>query len=75
MEETDVDIVKLLIEKIPEENEIQSKIKLYMQAHKTNCNHFIYEKYKKETTFFNTILKSLLCDLSSEILKTIQKDG
>ena len=75
MEETDVDIVKLLIEKIPEENEIQSKIKLYMQAHKTNCNYFIYEKYKKETTFFNTILKSLLCDLSSEILKTIQKNG
>ena len=75
MRETDIDIVELMIEKMPEENEIQSRIKLYMKAHKTNCNHFIYAKYEKETTFFNTILKSLLSDLSAEILRTMQRNN
>ena len=72
MGENDLDIVQLMIENMPEDNDTQKRIKFYMQAHKSNCNNFIYEKYKKETTFFNTILKSLLCDLGAEILRTLQ---
>jgi hypothetical protein len=73
MREKDLDIVELIIKNMPEENELQSRIKLYMQMHKTNCNNFIYTKYEKETLFFNTILKSLMSDLSSEILRTFQQ--
>lgn len=69
MREKDIDIVKLIVEIMPEDSEIQSKIKLYMQMHKENCNDFIYSKYEKETTFFNALLKSLQTDLSSEIVR------
>lgn len=74
MREEDLDIVKLIIETMPEENELQSRIKLYMKAHKTNCNYFIYQKYAKETTFFNTILKSLAADLGAEIMRSFVED-
>ena len=67
-----LDITKLIIENMPSETEIQSRIKLYMELHKGNCNNFIYEKYKKETTYFNAIYKSLACDLGAEILRTMQ---
>lgn len=73
MREEDLDIVELIIETMPEENELQSRIKLYMEAHKTNCNHFIYQKYAKETTFFNTILKSLAADLGAEIMRNFEE--
>ena len=73
MEEKDLDIVELMIQKMPEETEEQIKIKKYMQMHKTNCNHFIYSNYSRETTFFNTILKSLMLDLGREIVSTIHK--
>lgn len=73
MGENDLDIVQLMIENMPEDNDTQKRIKFYMQVHKSNCNNFIYERYKKETTFFNTILKSLLCDLGAEILRTLQQ--
>ena len=73
MRENELDIVQLMIENMPEGNEVQTRIKFYMQTHKSNCNNFIYDNYKKETTFFNTILKSLLCDLSAEILRTLQE--
>ena len=71
MEENDIDIVDLIISNMLEETEIQARIKLYMQTHKSNCNNFIYSKFQKETTFFNTILKSLTSDLSFEIIKTL----
>lgn len=67
-----LDITELIIENMPNETEIQERIKLYMQTHKSNCNNFIYEKYKKETTYFNAIFKSLACDLGAEILRTMQ---
>lgn len=69
MREGDIDIVELIINNMPENTELQTRIKFYMQTHKSNCNHFIYSKYQKETTFFNTILKSLSSDLGAEIVR------
>ena len=73
MKEGDLDIVKLIIETMPEETELQAKIKFYMDSHKTDCNYFIYQKYARETTFFNTILKSLAADLGAEIVRHLTK--
>ena len=73
MKEGDLDIVKLIIETMPEETELQAKIKFYMDSHKTDCNYFIYQKYDRETTFFNTILKSLAADLGAEIVRHLTK--
>lgn len=73
MKEGDLDIVKLIIETMPEETELQAKIKFYMDSHKTDCNYFIYQKYARETTFFNTILKSLASDLGAEIVRHLTK--
>lgn len=69
MREGDLDIVELMINNIPEENELQTRIKLYMQTHKSNCNNFIYSNFRQETTFFNTIFKSLISDLGAEIVR------
>ena len=73
MKEGDLDIVKLIIETMPEETELQAKIKFYMDSHKTDCNYFIYQKYDRETTFFNTILKFLAADLGAEIVRHLTK--
>lgn len=72
MGEHDIDIVELMIKNIPEDSEIQKRIKLYMQMHKTNCNNYIYNHFQKEATFFNSILKSLTCDLCAEIIRTLK---
>ena len=69
MQDTDLDIVQLMIDNIPTETEYQERIKLYMQCHKNNCNNFIYQKYSRDTAFFNSLFKSLLSDLAAEILK------
>lgn len=73
MQDTDLDIVQLMIDNMPEETEYQSRIKLYMQCHKSNCNNFIYQKYSRDTAFFNSLFKSLLSDLSAEILEAMYK--
>ncbi len=75
MRKEDLDIVELIIKELPKETEVQERIKLYMQTHKSNCNNFIYEKYEKETTFFNTILKALMLDLSAEIIRVLEKEN
>lgn len=67
-----LDIVELMITNIPSESETQTRIKNYMQIHKSNCNNYIHSKYSKEVTFFNTIFKSLICDLSAEIVRTLE---
>ena len=72
MKETDIDIVELMINNIPGNTEIQKRIKLYMQMHKNNCNNYIYNHFQKETTFFNSIFKALICVLSAEIISTIK---
>ncbi len=73
MKENDIDIVELIINNMPEENELQYRIKLYMQAHKQNCNDFIYAKYSKETTFINATLKSLSADLGFNIVEKFKE--
>ena len=67
-----LDIVELMISKMPCETEIQGRIKFYMQTHKSNCNNFINIKYSKEVTFFYSIFKSLMCDLSAEIVRVLE---
>ena len=67
-----LDIVELMILNIPSETEMHNRIKFYMQAHKSNCNNFINCNYSKEVTFFNSIFKSLTCDLSAEIVRTLE---
>lgn len=56
---------------MPSQNENQERIKLYMIAHKSRCTEFINNKYAKETTYFNALFKSLVCDLSSEIFNIL----
>ena len=73
MRDNDLDIVELIIKTMPKENELQNRIKMYMETHKSNCNHFIYAKYQRETTFFNTIFKALTSDLCAEILRCFQE--
>ena len=74
MREEEIDIMELIIDKMPEKTEEQTRIKFYMESHKSNCNSFLYEKYKKETTFLNTIVKSLMQDLGREIINVLYKD-
>ncbi len=71
MRDGDLDIVELILSRIPEDTEIQQRIKFYIQTHKTNCNNFIYVKYEKEATYFNAILKALMSDLSAEVVRTM----
>ncbi len=70
----EVDIMELIIERMPEKTAEQKEIKFYMLSHKSNCNYFLYEKYRKETTFLNTIIKMLMEDLGREIINVIYKD-
>lgn len=74
MRENEIDIMKLIIDIMPEKTKEQKEIKMYMKSHKTNCNYFLYEKYKKESTFLNTIIKSLMQDLGREIIDIIYRD-
>ena len=68
-----LDIVELMISNIPSETEMHSRIKFYMQAHKSNCNNYINSNYSKEVTFLNSLFKSLTCDLSAEIARTLEQ--
>lgn len=74
MRENEIDIMELIIDRMPEESKEQKEIKFYMKNNKANCNYFIYEKYSKETTLLNTIVKSLMQDLGREIINIIYKD-
>ena len=74
MRDDEIDIMEIIIEKMPEKTKEQKEIKLYMKSHKTNCNNFLYEKYKKETTFLNTIIRALMQDLGKEIIDIMYKD-
>lgn len=71
----DIDIMELIINKMPEKTDEQKRIKFYMKSHKSNCNYYLYEKYKKETTFLNTIVKSLMQDLGQDIINILYKDN
>lgn len=73
MREDDLDIVEIILSNIPQNSEIQKRIKLYIETHKSNCNDYIYTKYRKETIYFNSIFKSLSAGLGSEIIRTLNK--
>lgn len=75
MKEGDLDIVELIIQNMPEETEEQMRIKLYMQIHKSNCNHFIYSYFKNEASVFNTTFKMLKADLGREIHNILIEKG
>lgn len=66
-----VDIAEIIIKNMPEENEMQQRIKLYIETHKNNCNEFMYNKYEKETMFLNTIIKTLRADLGADIVRVL----
>lgn len=71
MKNGNVDIAEIIINNMPQENEIQQRIKLYIETHKNNCNEFMYNKYEKETMFLNTIIKTLRADLGADIIRVI----
>ena len=73
--EEELDIVQLIIENMPEKTEIQMTIKLYMQMHKTRCNEYVYEHYKRSATTLNAIFQELRADLGREVLEVLQKKG
>lgn len=71
MRNEDIDIAELIIKQMPQETELQQRIKTYIEIHKSNCNEFLYSKYSRETTFLNTIIKSLQADLGAEIVRVL----
>ena len=73
MRDDDLDIVEIILSNIPQNSEIQKRIKLYIETHKSNCNDYIYTKYKEEMIYFNSILKSIRSGLGSEIIRTLNK--
>lgn len=73
MREDDLDIVEIILSNIPQNSEIQKRIKLYIETHKSNCNDYIYTKYRKESIYFNSIFKTLRAGLGSEIVRTLNK--
>lgn len=41
MREENLDIVEIILSNIPQNSEIQKRIKLYIETHKSNCNDYI----------------------------------
>lgn len=73
MEEGDLNIVEIILDNMPLDTEVQERIKMYMQFHIGDCNHFLYRKYSKETTLLNCIFKALRAELGREILKVLSE--
>lgn len=71
MRNEDIDIAELIIKQMPQETELQQRIRTYIEIHKSNCNEFLYSKYSRETTFLNTIIKSLQAELGAEIVRVL----
>lgn len=71
MRDDDIDIAELIINRMPRETEQQERIRTYIEVHKSRCNEFLYSKYSRETTFFNTILRTLQVDLGAEITRVL----
>lgn len=71
MRSEDIDIAELIINRMPQDTELQQRIITYIEVHKSNCNEFLYSKYSRETTFLNTIIKSLQADLGAEVTRVL----
>ena len=69
MKEKQIDIAKLIIENMPQDTELQSREKFYIETHKNNCNNFINKKYQQEITYLNATIKALTADLGAEIIR------
>ena len=41
MRDDDLDIVEIILNNTPQNNEIQERINLYIETHKSNCNDYI----------------------------------
>lgn len=74
MNDKDIDIAEIILKYMPTETELQQRIKFYIEMHKSNCNVYLYNKYAKETTFLNTIIKSLTVDLGAEIVRFLENN-
>ncbi|MBR2588099.1 MAG: hypothetical protein IKD77_02705 [Bacilli bacterium] len=75
MREEDLDIVKVILENMPEKNDTQLKIKLYMQIHKTICNEYVYAHFGQRALLLNSVFKELRADLGREILEVLKRKG
>ena len=73
MMKDNLDIVEIIINNMPSENDMQKRIKFYMECHKSNCNNFIYTNYQKEATILNDVFKILRADLGREICNVLNK--
>lgn len=71
MRSEDIDIAEIIINRMPQDTELQQRIRTYIEVHKSNCNEFLYSKYSRETTFLNTIIKSLQADLGAEVTRVL----
>ena len=71
MRSEDIDIAELIINRMPQDTELQQRIKTYIEVHKSNCNEFLYSKYSREITFLNTIIKLLQVDLGAEVIRVL----
>ena len=69
MKESKIDIAKLIIENMPQDTELQLKIKFYIETHKNNCNNFIYKKYQQQIAYLNSTITALTADLGAEIVR------
>ena len=69
MKENKIDIAKLIIENMPQDTELQFKIKFYIETHKNNCNNFIYKKYQQQIAYLNSTITALTADLGAEIVR------
>ena len=54
---------------MPQDTELQLRIKYYIETHKNNCNDFIYKKYQQETTYLNATIKVLMSDLGAKVVE------
>ena len=48
MEEGDLNIVEIILDNMPLDTEVQERIKMYMQFHKGDCNHFLIVSTQKK---------------------------
>lgn len=74
MNDENINIAEIILKYMPTETELQQRIKFYIEMHKTNCNVYLYSKYDKETSFLNTIIKSLTVDLGAEIVRVLENN-
>lgn len=71
----DLDIIELIIKDFIPTSKEHERIKLYLETHKGNCNHYIYNssKYKDRTICLKSIYQSIKLDLLNDICLEINR--